>query len=48
MIVEFSSPLKSSNNTINIAYIHFKIFVAINILDSFLKRITQDGNIFEH
>ena len=48
MIVEFSSPLKSGNNTINIAYIHCKIFAAIKILDSSLKRITQDRNIFEH
>ena len=39
MIVEFSSPLKSGSNTINIASIHRKIFTAMKILDSSLKII---------
>ena len=41
MIVEFSSPLKSGNNTVNITSIHCKIFVAMKILDLSLKLITQ-------
>ena len=48
MIVEFSSPLKSGNNTINIASIHCQIFTAMKLLDSSLKIITQDGRIIEH
>ena len=40
MIVEFSSPLKSGNNTIKIVSIHCKIFAAIKILDSSLELIT--------
>ena len=48
MIVEFSSPLKSASNTINIASIHCKIFTAMKLLDSSLKIITQDGRIIEH
>ena len=40
MIVEFSSPLKSGSNTINIASIHCKIFTAMELLDSSLKIIT--------
>ena len=46
--VEFSSPLKSGNNTINITAIHCKIFAAMKILDSSLKLITQVGKTFEH
>ena len=48
IIVEFSSPLKSGNNTINIASIHCQIFTAMKLLDSSLKIITQDGRIIEH
>ena len=48
MIVEFSSPLKSGNNAINIASIHCKIFAAMKILDPPLKLITQVGKIYEH
>ena len=48
MIVEFSSPLKSGNNTINIASIHCKIFAAMKILESSLKIIIQAGKIYEH
>ena len=48
IIVEFGSPLKSGNNTINIASIHCQIFTAMKLLDSSLKIITQDGRIIEH
>ena len=48
MIVEFSSPLKSRNNTINIASIYCNIFAAMKILDPSLKLITQVGKIYEH
>ena len=48
MILEFSSPLKSGNNAINIVSIHCKIFAAMKLLDSSLKIITQDGRIIEH
>ena len=48
MIVEFSSPLKSGKNTINITSIHCKIFAAMKILDPSLNIITQTGKIYEH
>ena len=40
MIAKLSSPLKSGNNTVNVASIHCKIFSVIKILDSSLKLIT--------
>ena len=48
MIVEFSSPFKSGNNTINIASIYCKILAAMKIVDSSLNFITQYEKIFEH
>ena len=48
MIIEFSSPLKTGNNTINIASIHCKIFAAMKLLESSLKIITQDERIIEN
>ena len=48
MIVEFSSQLKSGNNTINIAFIHCKIYAAMKILDQSLKIIIQAVKIYEH
>ena len=48
MIVEFSSPLKSGNNIMSIASIHYKIFTAMQPLDSSLKTITQHGRIIEY
>ena len=48
MIVEFSSPLSSGNNTINIAATHCKIFAAMEILNSNLKLITQVGKVYEN
>ena len=47
IIIEFSSPLNSGNNTINIASMHCKIFAAMKILDPSLKLITQAGKIYE-
>ena len=46
--VESSSPLKSNDNTINIAADHCNIFVDMKILDSLVKFITQDGKVFAH
>ena len=48
MIDEFSSPLKSGNNTMNIASIHYKIFATMKILNPSLKLITRAGKIYEH
>ena len=48
MIVEFSSPLKSGDDTINIATIHYKSFAAMIILDPSLKLITLSGKISEY
>ena len=46
--VEFNLPLKSSDNTINIAPMHCNIFIVMRILDFSVKFITQDDKVFEH
>lgn len=46
--VELSSQLKTREDTIHITATHCKIFVAMKLLDSTVKLITQDGKVFEH
>ena len=46
--VELSSPLKSREDIIHITATHCKIFVAMKLLDSTVKLITQDDKVFEH